>query len=138
MEWFLWGMVIVVLGLAALAAAGRFGGMPTTAVHDSPIPELPQRPLTGDDLRHLRFAVSVRGYSMAQVDDLLDRLSVELDEAEQPGEPGARALTGRRVAADEPRAADAPSEPGSAIMGENVSQQPGEEVDNGSNEAPHG
>lgn len=138
MEWFLWGMVVVVLGLAALAAAGRFGGMPATAVHDSPIPELPERPLTGDDLRRMRFAVKTRGYSMAQVDDLLDRLSLELDEAQEHPEPGERALRGRRVAGDEPRPANSPSEPGSAIMDENVSWQPGEEVDNGSNEAPHG
>ncbi len=79
MQWFLWGLAVVVVGLAALVAAGRFGGMPATAVHDSPIPEFPtDRDLDGADLRRVRFAIATRGYSMAQVDDLLDRLAVQL------------------------------------------------------------
>jgi DivIVA domain-containing protein len=141
MEWFLWGMVVVILGLASLVAAGRLGGMPAVAVHDSPVPELPERPLTGDDLRVLRFAVAPRGYSMAQVDDLLDRLAGQLDGPAPAGrrllpptegvggsdeqEPGIRRSVGRDSS-------------GSAIMDENVSWQPGNEGEHGSNEAPHG
>ncbi|QIK73941.1 DivIVA domain-containing protein [Propioniciclava coleopterorum] len=142
MEWFLWGMVVVVLGLAAVAAAGRFGGMPTTAVHDSPVPELPDRPLTGDDLRHLRFAVTPRGYSMAQIDDLLDRLALELDEHDAQTPVGTRVAVrgGDAVAAEE--WAKSPASDSelfrSAIMDPDVSQQPGEEGEHGSNEAPHG
>lgn len=36
------------------------------------------RALTGEDLRRLRFGVALRGYSMTQVDDVLDRLGGEL------------------------------------------------------------
>ncbi len=183
MQWFLWGLAVVVVGLAALVAAGRFGGMPATAVHDSPIPEFPtDRDLDGADLRRVRFAIATRGYSMAQVDDLLDRLAVQLGDqgaaaggapeadpvpAEQDGaaERDDAAETGRDGAAPEPAEVDAPvadaapqggwrgfstlraaaksvaspsESAGSAIMEPDVSQQPREEGEHGSNEAPHG
>lgn len=80
MEWLLWMVVVVVLGLAAVAGSGRFGSMPDP-VYDAPVPQLPDRDLTGDDLRRLQFATVVRGYSMAQVDALLDRLAWQLDAA---------------------------------------------------------
>lgn len=41
------------------------------------------RDLTGDDLRRLRFGVTLRGYAMGQVDDVLDRLSGELAERDR-------------------------------------------------------
>lgn len=41
------------------------------------------RALTGEDLRRLRFGVTLRGYAMGQVDDLLDRLSDELAERDR-------------------------------------------------------
>lgn len=41
------------------------------------------RELTGEDLQRLRFGVALRGYSMAQVDDVLDRLSGELAERDR-------------------------------------------------------
>ena len=141
MEWFLWGMVVVIVGLASLVAAGRFGGMPATAVHDTAVPELPPHPLSGEDVRAVRFAVVPRGYSMSQVDDLVDRLAAQLDD------PAAR---GMRHLLEEPFVDyECTSEPtngrraaressGSAIMGENVSWQPGNEGEHGSNEAPHG
>lgn len=40
---------------------------------------LPSRDIKGDDLRELRFPQAVRGYRMAEVDWVLDRLSDELD-----------------------------------------------------------
>ncbi len=40
---------------------------------------LPSRDVTGDDLRHLRFPQAVRGYRMAEVDWVLDRLAAELE-----------------------------------------------------------
>ena len=36
--------------------------------------------LTADELKNIRFGVTLRGYAMAQVDDLLDRLAVEIAE----------------------------------------------------------
>jgi DivIVA domain-containing protein len=41
------------------------------------------RVLTGEDLQRLRFAVALRGYSMTQVDDVLDRLGGELAARDQ-------------------------------------------------------
>ena len=181
MEWFVGGLVVVVLGLAAVAGSGRFGSMPPP-VHDSPVIELPDGDLTGTDLRGVQFAVVPRGYSMAQVDDLLDRLAVQLGDqgaaaggapeadpvpAEQDGaaERDDAAETGRDGAAPEPAEVDAPvadaapqggwrgfstlraaaksvaspsESAGSAIMEPDVSQQPREEGEHGSNEAPHG
>ena len=180
MQWFLWGLVVLIVGLAALVAAGRFGGMPATAVHDSPIPEFPaDRDLDGDDLRRTRFAITTRGYSMAQVDDLLDRLATQLggrpenpppeqepteqepteqEPDEQESAPEQDAFTVVDEVAEEPtpeaphrgwrgfstlrtaaKSVASPSElAGSAIMEPDVSQQPGEEGEHGSNEAPHG
>jgi DivIVA domain-containing protein len=38
-------------------------------------------PLTSEDVRRVRFSTAFRGYRMSEVDALLDRLAVELDEA---------------------------------------------------------
>lgn len=78
MEWFLWTVAVAVLGLAAVAGTGRFGGMPD-AGSDVPGPSFPDGPLTGDDLRGARFGITLRGYSVDQVDSLLARLASQLD-----------------------------------------------------------
>ena len=78
MQWFLWSLVPVVLAVAAVVGSGRLGGLPD-AVRDTPTPTYDPGPLTGDDVRGVRLAVVPRGYSMAQVDDLLDRLARQLD-----------------------------------------------------------
>lgn len=80
MEWAIAMVAVVILGLAAVAATGRLGEMPGT-VTDMPQPHVPDGVLTGDDLRALRFAVVPRGYSMQQVDELLDRLAEQLGSA---------------------------------------------------------
>lgn len=80
MQWVLWMIAVAILGLAAVAASGRLGALPGT-VTDTPRPHVPTGVLTGDDLRGLRFAVVPRGYSMDQVDELLDRLARQLDAA---------------------------------------------------------
>lgn len=80
MEWVISIVAVVVLGLAAVAATGRLGEFPGT-VTDTPQPHVPDGVLTAGDLRALRFAVVPRGYSMQQVDELLDRLAGQLDEA---------------------------------------------------------
>ena len=82
MEWCLWIIAVAVLGLAAVAASGRLGELPAT-VTDTPVPHLPQGRLSADDLRQVRFAVVPRGYSMSQVDELLDRLAHQLDSPSQ-------------------------------------------------------
>ena len=78
MEWVLWMIAVAILGLAAVASTGRLGEFPAT-VTDTPRPHVPGGELSGDDLRGLRFGVVTRGYSMQQVDELLDRLARQLD-----------------------------------------------------------
>lgn len=72
-------VAIVVLGIGAMVAAGAFGGMQPEPVRDHETMVLPPSPLTGDDLRGLRFDVTPRGYNMAEVDALLHRLADEAD-----------------------------------------------------------
>ncbi len=86
MQWVLWMIAVAVLGLAAVAASGRLGELPGT-VTDTPRPHVPTGVLQGDDLRGLRFAVVPRGYSMDQVDELLDRLARQLDGAGRSSVP---------------------------------------------------
>ncbi|HHU37746.1 MAG TPA: DivIVA domain-containing protein [Propionibacterium sp.] len=121
MEWILWGLVVVVLALAAIAGAGRFGAMPPP-VHDAPVVHLPAGTLTGEDLRRVQFALVPRGYSVAQVDELLGRVADQLD----GGRPGPASE------ADSPRLGQ------SAIMDPSEFSQSGREGEHGSNEAPHG
>jgi len=76
--WLIVILAVLVAGLAWLVAQGRFGAMPPL-VDDRPGPDLPEADLVSDDLREVRFAVVPRGYSMTQVDALLDRLADQLD-----------------------------------------------------------
>jgi DivIVA domain-containing protein len=80
MEWFIAVLAIVLLGVAAMAAAGAMGEMSREPVRDVYRQKLPDRPLTAADLQSLRFGVTLRGYAMSQVDDLLDRLAAEIAE----------------------------------------------------------
>lgn len=121
MEWLLWMLAVAVLGLGAVAGSGRWGGLPDT-VRDAPLPKLPDGPLTADDLAGLQFEVVTRGYSMAQVDEVLDRLQRQLPTRGPAG--GGDAAAGAVLGA-------------SAIMDADMSQQDEERRDDGSNEAPH-
>ena len=78
MEWFIAVIAVAALGVAAMAAAGGMGQMSADPVHDTYRQDLPDRPLTADDIRTLRFGVTLRGYAMAQVDDVLGRLGREI------------------------------------------------------------
>ena len=62
MVWALCGLVIVIIGLA-----------------------VPEGDLSADDLRSAHFAVVPRGYSMRQVDQLLDRMAAQLEAAPKEG-----------------------------------------------------
>ena len=81
LSWIIVAVAIVVIGIVVLVANRRLGGMPPV-VDDRPGMDLPDEALTGDDLRGVRFAIVSRGYSMGQVDALLDRLSDQLGGAE--------------------------------------------------------
>jgi len=78
MYWFIAALAVVVLGLAFLAYQGRLGGMPPV-VDDRPGPDLPKTELAAQDVREVRFAVVMRGYSMSQVDAVMDRLADQMD-----------------------------------------------------------
>ena len=93
MEWILAALAIAVVGLAAAASTGRFGEMPDV-VDDRVQPAVTATgQFTGPDLRDVQFAVVPRGYSMEQVDALLQRLAAQIDlkETVQPvvANPGA-------------------------------------------------
>lgn len=106
MEWFIAVVVIAILGVAAMAAAGGMGEMSEEPVRDTFRQDLPaDRMLDASDISALRFGVTLRGYAMNQVDDLLDRLTREILErdatiAELAGPPlGERPSSG----GEEPR-----------------------------------
>jgi DivIVA domain-containing protein len=83
-EWFIAVVVVAALGVAAIVAAGGLGSMSAEPTRDVFRQDLPSdRALTGVDLQRLRFGVALRGYSMSQVDDVLDRLSGELAERDR-------------------------------------------------------
>jgi DivIVA domain-containing protein len=82
--WFFALLAVAAMGAAAVVATGRGGSM--AEVHDDrPDVLVPaDRPLTAADLRAVRFTTAVRGYRMAEVDALLDRLAAELDDGRPP------------------------------------------------------
>jgi DivIVA domain-containing protein len=94
-------IVVALLGVAAMAAAGGMGEMPAEPVYDTFRQDLPtDRPLQAGDLRDLRFGVTLRGYSMRQVDEVVDRLARELAERDAAlGDRDPTAEAGERTAA---------------------------------------
>ena len=79
-EWFIAAIAVAALGVAAMAAAGGVGQMSAEPVHDTYRQDLPDRPLTAEDISTLRFGITLRGYAMAQVDEVLERLGREIAE----------------------------------------------------------
>ena len=94
------GTVLAVLGVLAVLFAAALvatrGAEPLAeAPPDAADPALPaDRMVAADDLERVRFGMALRGYRMAEVDALLDRLAAELRERdarlaarEQPDPP---------------------------------------------------
>lgn len=97
MMWFFAILIVLAMGGVAMVAAGK--GAPLAEVYDDrPDALVPtDGPLTGRDLRRVRFSLGFRGYRMSEVDALLDRLARELDErpdAQGPGQPFGREAHG--------------------------------------------
>ena len=90
MMWLFAVLIVLALGGVAVVAAGRGGSLPE-AHPDRPDVLVPEGPLTGEDLRRVRFTLGVRGYRMSEVDALLARLADQLE-----------ASDGYHGAADEP------------------------------------
>lgn len=76
-------LLFLVLAGGALLATGRAGGLVPAPPDERP-DSLPPGPLDAADLLAVRLPVAVRGYRMAAVDALLDRLGGDL--AERDGE----------------------------------------------------
>ena len=77
--WFFAVLAVLAIGAVAVVAAGG-GGALAREYDDRPEVSLPEeRPLTGADLRGVRFSTAVRGYRASEVDALLERLARELD-----------------------------------------------------------
>ncbi len=69
-------VAVVLFGLAAYVS-GRFGAM-SSAPPDEAADGLPDGTLHGTDLDGARFGLAFRGYRMAQVDSVLDRVRDQL------------------------------------------------------------
>ncbi len=79
MTWFFAVVIVVVMGAVAVVATGR-GGSLADAYDDRPDARIQaEGPLSAADLRAVRFTTAFRGYRMAEVDALLDRLAAELE-----------------------------------------------------------
>jgi DivIVA domain-containing protein len=71
MIWLFAILIVVVMGAVAVVAAGRGGSM-ADSFDDRPDVRVPaDGPLTGADLRRVRFTTAFRGYRMSEVDTLL-------------------------------------------------------------------
>jgi DivIVA domain-containing protein len=69
--------VLIVLFVAA-AVATREGEVLVDAPRDAADLALPSGPLHSEDVARVRFGLTVRGYRMAEVDRVLERLAEEL------------------------------------------------------------
>jgi DivIVA domain-containing protein len=82
MMWLFAILIVLALGGVAVVAAGR-GAPMSPAYDDAPDTLVPSDgPITADDLRRIRFPMAFRGYRMAEVDALLNRLAEERERVE--------------------------------------------------------
>ena len=85
MMWFFAVLIVLAIGGVAVVASG-FGAPLARAYDDRSDAVVPaDRPLTGADLKAVRFSTVVRGYRASEVDALLDRLATQLDRSPPPG-----------------------------------------------------
>jgi DivIVA domain-containing protein len=85
MMWVFAILVVLVMGVVAMLAAGR-GEPMAPAYDDRPDALVPaDRPLAAEDLRRVRFSLAFRGYRMSEVDALLKRLADEMSDGMSDG-----------------------------------------------------
>ena len=97
---------IAVIAVVALLAVGRLGELADVEGDRAPLALPDDRPLDGQDVDGVKFAVGLRGYRMDEVDDVLDRLAAEVDQRDAKIAELESRLAGRGV----PR--PAPTDPG--------------------------
>lgn len=74
-----WLLVITALvAVVVLLTLGRGGGLPPSRPDDIELDLPVDRPVGQADLSAVRLPMAARGYRMSAVDDLLDRVGVEL------------------------------------------------------------
>jgi DivIVA domain-containing protein len=71
-------LILAVVGLVAAVAAGRIAGGLDEPSSSLPGRGLPEGRVGVADLEQVRFSPALRGYRMDEVDDVLDRLTEEL------------------------------------------------------------
>ena len=87
MVWLFAILIVLALGGIAMVASGR-GAPLERAYDDRPDAVVPASgPLSGADLRRVRFSLAFRGYRMSEVDALLDRLAAEKEARNEPDPP---------------------------------------------------
>jgi len=107
------GVLVVLFGCAAVAT--RDGEVLVDAPPDRADLALPAGPLQARDLGGVRFGMALRGYRMAQVDEVLDRLGAELHARDDRLRELEDALAGRQgEAAAVPGATPGPVETSAA------------------------
>jgi DivIVA domain-containing protein len=85
MMWFFAVLIVLAIGGVVVVASG-LGAPLARAYDDRPDAVVPaDRPLTGADLRAVRFSTAVRGYHVSEVDALLERLAAQLDRSPSGG-----------------------------------------------------
>lgn len=75
------GVLAVLFATAVLAT--RSDPLLPDAPPDRPDLVLPEGPMTAEHVADVRFSMAVRGYRMSEVDDVLERLAVELAERDR-------------------------------------------------------
>ena len=79
MMWFFAVLIVLAIGGVAVVSSG-IGAPLSRAYDDRPDAVVPaDRPLTGTDLKAVRFSTAVRGYRASEVDALLERLAEQID-----------------------------------------------------------
>jgi DivIVA domain-containing protein len=92
MMWFFAVLIVLAIGAVAVVASGS-GAPLARGYDDRPDAVVPaDRPLTGADLKSVRFSTAVRGYRASEVDALLDRLAEQID-GSTPPESGSGTLS---------------------------------------------
>ncbi len=111
MTWVFAVVIVLAMGGVAVVASGR-GGRLAPAYDDRPDSRVAAgRSLSGEDLREVRFSLGVRGYRMAEVDALLDRLAEQLDQVDESEVAAETDVEAQAPAGSEPAAQDATSPP---------------------------
>lgn len=88
MMWFFAALIVLALGGIGAVAAG-YGSGDREEYDDRVDVLVPAGRIGADDLRRVRFPLAFRGYRMAEVDALLDRLAAQFEAADRPVADGA-------------------------------------------------